>query len=152
MNFVNGRYKRIQIWKMTTMIYENLIIINIIYNSIIFLFIKISLYVLIHLMTTDSILMMLRHQLLLLLIDPLSLQLIHKMIQMSIIANFLRFRHPKVLFITFQEIFLLIFLIPISRGIALLIILNYIELIKRFQSILAFLKFCCKLKKPVTRG
>jgi len=71
---------------MTTMIYENLIIINIIYNSIIFLFIKISLYVLIHLMTTDSILMMLRHQLLLLLIDPLSLQLIHKMIQMSIIA------------------------------------------------------------------
>jgi hypothetical protein len=71
---------------MMTMIYEYLIIINITYNSIIFLLIKISLYVLIHLMTTDSILMMLRHQLLLLLIDPLSLQLIHKMIQMSIIA------------------------------------------------------------------
>ena len=54
---------------------DDLWIFNNIYNSIIFLFVKISLYVLIHMLATHTILI-LRHQLLL--IDFLCLQLIHE--------------------------------------------------------------------------
>ena len=54
---------------------DDLWIFNNIYNSIIFLFVKISLYVLIHMLATHTILILRHH---LLLIDFLCLQLIHE--------------------------------------------------------------------------